>query len=254
MFAIRRFRSVVLCVAAFCAFSFNAAGVVVIDGKTATVANGFTGGSHPAGSHFHSATDHSVVPASNPALFLSSVAEVGGFFGDEELQGISEFELLGEAVLAVLLFDVRDMTADISFEPIDGLFGQGPLNGIVDVYPYEADHVEHVSDFVAEQDRPTDPPLLSMLVGTGLIQAGDTISTDVTTIYNDFVVADEHALGIRLQTRDADKDAGAITFNNFRLEITLREPQTVPEPSPVLLLGLVGLLLSGVARYRRVRS
>jgi len=253
MFAIPRFRSVFFCVSAFCLFSFNAAGVVVIDGKTATVANGFTG-NHPAGSHFHSVTDHSVVSPSNPALTIHSVAEVGGFFGDEELQGISEFELLGEAVSAFLLFDVRDMTADVSFEPIDGLYGQGPLNGIVDVYPYEADHVEHVSDFVPEQDRPTDPPLWSMLVGTGLIQAGDTLTTDITTIYNDFVIADEHALGIRLMTRDADKDAGAITFDNFQLHVTLREPQAVPEPSPTLLLSVAGLLLSGLARYRRALS
>lgn len=230
---------------AFCAPV--AIGTLVVEGHTATVANGFTG-SHPSGSHFHSTTDPSVLSPSNPSITISGVAEVGGFFGDEELQGISEFTLEhGIADTVWLMFDVRDMS-DVSLDPIDGLFGQGPLHGFVDVYSYHGDHVESVSDFVVEQDRPSETPLLSIRVAPGLIQADDSFALNVTSLYNDLVEDAEPALGVRLLMREVDKDAGAITFDNFRLQITTAT--AVPEPSPVLCLGFVCLMLSGLSRSR----
>ena len=246
---------------AFCGLASIADGVLIINGATSTVANGFTN-SHGGGSHFHSVTDPNVLPTTNPGLSIPGAAEVGGFFGDEEVQGVSEFTLqAGNADLILLLFDVRD-NSDIDIDhPISGLFGQEPLDGIVDVYTYDADHVESVSDFVSLADRPTEAPLVSIEVATLL--AGDTISVNITPIYNMLVDNDEEALGVRLLSRvpnptatpqeqlDALEEAGAITFENFRLELT--NPVGVPEPSPLLFLGLVCLALSGVARYRRLR-
>ena len=224
--------------------------VLIVEGATSTVGNAFTGPHAGSGTHFHSVTDPHVLPPSNPDLFVFGAAEVGGFFGDEELQGVSEFTLqAGAASSAMLLFDVRDNSDIDILHPIGGLFGQEPIAGFIDVYSYEADHVESVSDFVAVADRPTDPPLLSIEVAPGLIAAGDTISVDVTNVYNTFVADNESALGIRLLARDPDPHAGAITFNNFRLRLT--NTTGVPEPSPTLALGVVCLVLSGVSRYRR---
>lgn len=252
--------SLVVFVCILCGMTSNASGVLIVNGKTATVGNGFTG--DHSGSHFHSVTDPSAPAISNPTIGIFSAAEVGGFLGDEEVQGISEFTLqAGAADTVLLMFDVRD-NSDIDFEnPIGGLFGQGPFNGFIDVYAYEADHVESVSDFVALADRPTDPPLLSIEVAPGLIAPGDTFSVDITSTYNDFVSQNDPALGIRLLSRvpnptaplseqlEALEEAGAITFHDFRLQLT--NPTGVPEPSPALFLGLVCLTLSGVSRYRR---
>ena len=61
-------------------------------GQTYSVGNGFTGGTHPEGSHFHS-SNLDELPVGNPPTIFPGAAEVGGFFGDEEIRGISEFSL-----------------------------------------------------------------------------------------------------------------------------------------------------------------
>ena len=238
----------VLCFFVFSAASATLQADVIISGKTASVANGFTDGDHPSGSHFHSVTDHDALPAGNPGITLSSVAEVGGFFGDEEVRGISEFPVQATADIATLLFEVRDMT-DVSPHAIDGLFGQGSFTGIVDVFAYEADGVESVSDF----QTPTSPatPILTIDVVSDGIMAGDTLSVDVTSLYNDLVVASHTALGIRLQMSAANTSAGAISFDNFRLQLS--DVTSVPEPSPVMLMGLVTVGLGGLRFFRRHR-
>ena len=79
-----------------------------IEGTTYSVANGFTAGTHPEGSHFHSSNLEDLPPG-NPSVPLSGVAEVGGFFGDEEVRGVTEFPLQAAAPQAILEFDVLDL-------------------------------------------------------------------------------------------------------------------------------------------------
>lgn len=206
-----------------------------VDGATYSIGNAFTGGIHAEGSHFHS-SNLSVLPPGNPAVLFPGSAEVGGFFGDEEVRGISEFEVGDtEVIEAELFFDVFDLFlvgAIPETSGVGGLFGQDPLDGDVDVFAYAADHLETVSDY---QVAPLSAdPILTFSAND--FSGGDTLSVDVTAIYND-LAASGSDLGIRLQMADANPDAGAITFNNFRLELT-----PVPEPSSfnILIASLIG--------------
>ena len=218
-----------------------AAGTSVVYGHTASIGNGFTAGNHPAGSHFHS-SNLDDLPNDNPPINLPGVAEVGGFFGEEEVRGISEFEVGGPVSTATLSFEVLDLfAAGLTFDErgVDGLFNQGPYEGMIDLFAYTADHIESLSDY---QVPPlSEIPVLSVEV-TPLVVGGDEFSADVTSIYNQLSTEGQD-LGIRFQMRDPDPDAGAITFTNVRLTL-----QAVPEPNAnfLFLLGLVILL-----RFRR---
>ena len=217
-----------------------------VAGTTYTIANGFTEGTHPVGSHFHS-SNLSILPPGNPSIILPAAAGVGGFFGDEEVRGISEFPVgETEVVSAVLSFDVLDLfEAGLSPDPngVGGLYGQDPLEGFVDVFPYAADFLENVGDYQAPPISET--PLLSIEVADGLVFGGDTFSVDVTSFYNELRVSGEE-LGIRLQMADPDLDAGAITFHNFRLDL-----EVVPEPTSALPL-LIGLVACMRLRQQRL--
>ena len=226
---------------------------VDIAGTTYSIANGFTGLSHFDGSHFHS-SNLTELPSGNPPIVLPGVAEVGGFFGDEEIRGVSEFALQGSASTATVFFDVLDMFA-LGLSPvpsgIDGLFGQRSYVGVIDMFGYAGNGMEEVSDYQIAPISGT--PVLMIDVGPGLIVGGETLSVDVTDIYNNLVsqLASDPAnaataLGVRLQMAPpADPNSGAITFGNFRLQVVA---QDVPEPAAGLLL-LLGMAV--VLRQRR---
>lgn len=219
-----------------------------IEGTTYSIANGFTAGSHPMGSHLHS-SNLDELPPGNPFIPLAGVAEVGGFFGDEEVRGVSEIPLQVSATQAILEFEVLDLF-EMGISPevngVDGLFGQGPYVGDIEVYLYAGDSIESLSDFeIAPLD---DMPLLTIEVAEDF-QAGVTIQTDVTEVYNGLVEdlannpGGPNALGVRLQMpAPADFDAGAITFGNFQLAL-------VPEPNGALAL-LIGLWACATRRRR----
>lgn len=218
----------------------------VIQGAAYSIGNGFTtGATHPEGSHFHS-SNLAVLPPGNPPIFQNNAAEVGGFFGDEEVRGAAEFHIdSGVAVeQAVLFFEVFDLfEAGLSPEisGVDGLFGQGPLDGVVDVFPYIGDDNESFSDYQAPTI--TDDPILSIVVDETVL-GGETFSVDITSIYNDLAAGGDD-LGIRLQMADPDPDAGAITFTNFRVEV-----QPVPEPSSALMTFVVAWTMLYLRRRR----
>jgi|GEM_PF-3113914 len=234
---------------ALAALEFGGGGTsATISGTTYSIGNGFTGGSHPEGSHFHS-SNLEELPAGNPPIIFPGAAEVGGFFGDEEIRGISEFHLEpGETVdEAVLRFDVLDTFLEglsPEFDGIDGLFGQGPLDGVVDVFPYLGDGSEAASDYQATPI--TAEPILSIVVGDGLV-GGDTVSVDITTLYNDLVTSGDD-LGIRLQMANPDPDAGAVTFHNFRIDVDVA---AVPEPSAASLAIVCAI---GLFMHRRSQT
>lgn len=216
---------------------------ISILGETASIGNGFTDtGVHPEGSHFHTSNlvPGDLPPGNPPLIPVDQVAEVGGFFGDEEVRGVSEFNLVGQPVAtsATVVFDVFDLTsAGLNVTPLGGLFGQEVLDGSVNVFAYRGNNVEEVSDYAGNLIQ-TDP-LLTLDVAS--LSAGQTISIPVTDIYNDLIadLADNpetaaQALGIRLQTTSNLPDSlseGAIAFHNFRLQV-------VPEPNCLPLLWL----------------
>jgi len=211
----------------------------VVKGNTFSVSNGFTAGNHPVGSHFHS-SNLSDLPNGNPPINVVGAAEVGGFFDEEEIRGVSEFDVQSPVLQATLSFEVLDLFEEgLVFEErgVDGLFNQGAFEGIIDVVAFEADNIESLSDY--EIAPISDTPIISVDV-TSSVVGGDQFSADVTSLYNDLASRGED-LGIRFQMREPNADAGAITFSNVELQLQL---QTVPEPTcnwAFLLLGLLPL-------------
>ena len=85
-------------------------------------------------------------------------------------------------------------------------------------------------------------PILSIDVGDGLV-GGDTLEVDITSLHNDLFHSGRD-LGIRLQMADPDPNAGAVTFNNFRIQLAF------PEPGSGLLAGVFALSLLAIRRKR----
>lgn len=228
--------------------------LVELHGVTYAVANGFTADStHPEGSHFHS-SNLGDLPAENPAIPLSAVAEVGGFFGDEEVRGLSEFNLVGQqvATTATLQFRVLDIAAiGISPDALGGIFGQEAYDGQLEVYAYRADNIESVTDY----EVATSPAEPIAILNAAELMAGELLEFDITELYNGYVgdllgdpVNGPQGFGVRIQMAPpADPNAGALAFHDFKIVANV-----VPEPSGLSLVGLA--LLGLVPRLRRTRS
>lgn len=212
-----RIFAVLFCTALLMGYGTQA-NALMISGETFSVADGFSG-PLGIGTHFHSNDAGSFGQ-------LPDLAEVGDL-GAEEIRGLSEFDLTGLSTFenVILTFSVFSQ---------GGLFGQGPSNFIIDVLSYTGNNSEDLSDF--------------QIGTTGIIGSFDTsglgfgniLALDITSIFNTAIGNADNALGIRLQ-QQTSPNGGAYTFNNFQLH-------AVPEPSPLLLMGL-GLL--GVWARRR---
>lgn len=211
-------------------------------GEPYSIGNGFTAdGLHPEGSHFHS-SNLEELPAGNPSIPDVQVAEVGGFFGDEEVRGLVEIDITGSssAEMATLLFDVLDVS-DLAGVPVGGIFGQDQLDGTINVLGYTGNNTEELSDY---QISPTTA-LFDFDATT--VSAGDTIEVDITDFYADLIANSADAAGFRLQVANAvdttDPNTGAATFDNFRISL-------IPEPNSCFLV-LFGLAVCLVTRSRR---
>ncbi len=208
-----------------------------LTGSPYSISNGFMDtGNHPMGSHFHS-SNLDTLPVGNPVIPNIHVAEVGGFFGDEEVRGLVEIDVdsAPTADEAILLFDVYDVT-HLSAIPVGGIFGQGPLQGTVELFGYTGNNMEELADY---QITPVSP-LFSFDASS--LAAGETIEVDITDFYNGLIGNSDPAAGFRLQVADSvdtsDANTGAITFDNFRIAL-------VPEPRSLwfAFVGLVGYVL-----------
>lgn len=188
------------------------------------------------GSHFHASNELPVDP-DNSTVIAANMAEVGGFFGEEEIRGLVEFDLRGRvpAEAATLSFDVADVSGLIG-QPVGGLFGQPMYVGGIDGVAYVGNNAEDLSDFQASSIAPLGT------VQTDGMTAGQTTTWDVTQLYNERISAGNASLAVRLQIRSNDPiPDGAITFDNFRLTV-------VPEPSTLVLAWLALAVLLGCRR------
>lgn len=205
-------------------FSVSAHADLITNGFTFAVADGCDG----VGNHYHSSTGGEF---GNPA----GKAEVGRY-SCEEVRGLSEYNLdgLGTALSAFVTFNIFDD---------EGLFADeypGSFLGDITIEAYSGNNLENIFDFNAA---------VYGLVGsfsTGGLIVGNTLSFDITSIYNDAIDDGLASLGIRLRN-DPLLDAGAWTFDTFRLTTT-DDTTSVPEPGT---LGLLGLGLLGMAASRR---
>jgi hypothetical protein len=208
-------------------------GATITEGFTFAVASG--GGAPATGTHFHSSTGGVY---GNPA----GKAEVGSY-SSEEVRGLSEYDLTGL---------VASASAFVTFRVFDdgGLFGgtnDFPYLGNINVEAYAGNNSEDISDYQAASIG---------AVGTfstaGLV-VGNTVSLDITSIFNAALANGDTSLGIRLMIASAP-NGGAYTFDTFRLT---SDDQTTPQATPIpaaLPLFATGLGVMGVLARRRKRK
>ncbi|MDP2004573.1 MAG: PEP-CTERM sorting domain-containing protein [Rubrivivax sp.] len=204
---------------------------LITNGFTYAVADAYTG-TVGVGTHFHSNTGGAF---GNP----DGKAEVGGFFGTEEVRGLSEYNIAGLAVPA---------TAFVSFNVYltDGLFGQGGGSFLINVYAYRGNNLEDLSDFEVATTA-----FIGAFSTDGL-GVGDIVSFDVEAALDAALVLGDSSFGIRLQQSDTRNPNGpAYTFDNFRLTTDNQCTGAgcgIPEPGS---LALVALALVGAGAVRR---
>ncbi|AUT02116.1 hypothetical protein CLI64_17955 [Nostoc sp. CENA543] len=167
------------------------------------------------GIYFSSSTSN---PFSNPP----GKNEVGSYY-NEDIRGLSEYNLAGLSTTSL---------ATVSFNVFQsgGLFpaqNDFPFTGNIKVLSYLGNNEENLYDYQA----PSIATIGSF--STANLAAGDTLSFDITSIFNSAINNGYSSLGIRLQVDDGtNPDGGAWTFDSFRLT-------TVPEPNAVPALMVV---------------
>jgi len=207
--------------------------------QATTITPGFTyavasaGDYGTTGTHYHSNTGGAF---GNPA----GKAEVGNFF-TENVRGLSEYNLAG------LLTGPAFVTFDVF--KAGGLFAGAndtPFTGTIDVYAYQGNNLEDISDF---QAAPTT--FVGSFSTAGLV-VGQVISMDISSQFASALTSAWGSLGIRLQV-DTGSPAGNVgsssawTFDTFRLSST--SESTVPDAGSTV--ALLGITLSALGLIRR---
>ena len=182
-------------------------------------------------------------------VVVQDSADVGRYFSSGQYTSIrSEFNLAGQqaAGSAVLSFEYDARYAVLSY----------PASQSMTVFlgSYAGDNVAHVSDWSTVTVGSPGSGFLFSLMGpprfgqfeTAGLTFGQTLSYDVTSLYNLSLARGDAALGIGL---DSGINFQYAKFGNFTLTVT----PPVPEPSTYALL-LGGLALVGFARRHRARS
>ena len=224
-------------VLAFGAFS----AIVAPTSQAATITNGFTysvasGSNQTFGNHFHSNTGGSF---GNPA----GKAEVGDF-SIEEVRGLSEYNLtsLSSASSAFVTFNV--FKAGGLFAGVNDF----PFTGNINVVSYQGNNLEDIADYQAPSTGNVGT------FSTAGLAVGNTLSFDITSIFNAAIASADSSLGIRLQIANGtDPKGGAWTFDTFRLTSDNQSTRPVPTPNSTLGLLAVGIFGVGATLNRKLK-
>jgi hypothetical protein len=173
--------------------------------------------------------------------YLGGTAEVGLSGGQGRLvRGLSEYNLAGLiAGSAFASFDVYRLGGDT--DDTNGF----PFTGTLDIVSYSGNNAENISDYQA-----SSLGTISVLETENLM-VGDTLSFDISSIYNNALLSNLSSLGIRLQVtnpNDVPLKGEGLGFNNFRLT---SDGQATAVPTPALLPGLIGL---GLGAWRKRKA
>lgn len=162
--------------------------------------------------------------------------EVGSYY-NEDIRGLSEYNLAG-------LSPTTSATVSFDVFQTGGLFpGQNdfPFTGNIKLVSYIGNNVENLYDYQAQSIATIGT------FSTANLAVGDSLSFDVTSIFNNAISNRVSSLGIRLQVDDGtNPDGAAWTFDNFRLT-------TVPEPNSTSAL-LVVVFGTGVMLKTRIKQ
>ena len=200
-------------------------GMQMISGLAYAVSNRFTSpDTHPTGTHFHVAND-----AGNegpPAIPIDNYVEAGGYFGDENIRGIIDFDLAGATTgsTCTLKFVVTDIgPSGLNIQPspdTGGLYGQDhlgsattePYPGLMEVHGFTSDGVEALAKYSIASS------VLGNFDCNGLT-ANQMVMFDITSFYNARVIAGDSFLGIRFQATPENDENSALVFEQFQLEV-----------------------------------
>ncbi|BCL36088.1 hypothetical protein NSMS1_25350 [Nostoc sp. MS1] len=161
------------------------------------------------GIYFSSSTNN---PFGNPP----GKNEVGNYY-NEDIRGLSEYNLTG-------LTSTKSALLSFNVFKAGGLFvdqNDFPFTGNITVLSYVGNNSENLYDYQA--------PSIGTVgtFNTANLALGNTVSFDITPIFNSAINSGLSSLGIRLQVSDGtNPDGGAWTFDNFRLTTA-----SVPEPT-----------------------
>ena len=185
----------------------------IIDGNDFTVA--WVPFNPSVGSHYHSNTE----------------AIVGDWLGIEPWYGLVEFDLAGQT----------SGSARLNFSVIrpGGLSTQTAGNFDVDMRAYRGNNRQDISDVEIATFGSAG------MFSTAGLRSGDTLSFDVSSLYNTALASGYSSLGFRLQYATPPGYHAAYTFGDFTLETGVGVT-AVPEASTIAMGGLV---LAGLAGY-----
>lgn len=200
--------------------------IALVGGNEFTVASETPGGWPDDVPHHWHSDDGDTYGTGTDWMEVGECCDDGNF---EETRGMVEFDLSGAST-------VDAATVEVQVAQLGGLWGQtGPGNFIIEVYVYQGNNAEDISDYNIAATLLTS-------FGTSGLSVGQVLQFDVTAAFNAAVNAADTSLGVRLQAASEPSDA-AVVFGEAALIMATDPPQPFIPAAPIPAVTPIGLLL-----------